>query len=887
MFNRTNTDFSRAIEVRIDELESDANASVLRRHQYISNHLITMLRHGRGQVAVHDMGQGKTMLAASVANWFRTNDPTRRVIVMLTKSLEANFKKGLGQYIAARQAALKKSDDIKDSTTDKSTEDSGGDNLVLEDPVTKMRYPLESIDPTEDPSLVALKYSFVSMNAGNAYTQVLRTAASADQQRLEKRLGQLYSEMTKVHSEHPLENTLIIVDEAHNLFRSIANGSNNGVKIYDLIMRTRNIKLLFLTGTPMSTDPHQLVPCFNMLAGREGGRTLFDEDRRSFENYFIEEQNNETEDSNVEDINKTPSGEEIPDAVDDTPKPPINESKSSKTMEEEILVKTRARNSRVTKHGGAKAADAAKHAARQAAKAARASMAAAAAAKAAAKETAETTAAAKTIDAELVGAVKTYRIKNAAKFGNRIMGLCSYYGSLYFEGSKEGFPTSIGPHVELVPMSIPQYNEYSAARVRELKEGLDASGERIRLRQVKNVRGFTKSKQTSSTYRSGSRLASSMYFPPHTQAIKDGKSVKFPSKLTKDDFVREKNPMMHRLLENIGRFGTLPGLVYSPFVRNEGIASIGRALETVRGYRCFNDVNLDKLNEEPEDRPDTPAEDDRTSTVTIDVKTDKKSSKTTAPLPKRLKYAIVSGDVPFDLRKTIIETFNKPENRNGALIQLLLISKSGAEGLDCKRVRHQHYFGPSYDKITELQFFARGARWQSHADLPTDQQNVTNYIYLADAPSDPSIERIPEANTTHIWMYERGNAKYDLIQQFSRDILMPYSIDCYAHKDLLPEGINCISCKPTNQRRFHLRLEQDLREENPCIQDDGSSNDEGITAAVGSDGVEYGHRQGRPYHYIHAIRLWRPMPADHPEYKTIFAIANKSSMSSLDKLLDF
>lgn len=80
------------------------------------------------------------------------------------------------------------------------------------------------------------------------------------------------------------ENCLLIVDEAHMLFKSIINGSVNAQKIYNKIMNTVKIKILFLTGTPVSKSPFELVPCFNMLTGKN----LFPVDYNIFYKLYIE-----------------------------------------------------------------------------------------------------------------------------------------------------------------------------------------------------------------------------------------------------------------------------------------------------------------------------------------------------------------------------------------------------------------------------------------------------------------------------------------------------------------------------------------------------------------------------------------------------------------------
>jgi hypothetical protein len=84
-----------------------------------------------------------------------------------------------------------------------------------------------------------------------------------------------------------LENTLVIIDEAHNLFNSITNGSKNAIRLYDKIMNTKNIKLLFLTGSPIINKPFELAPCFNMLHGS----MLFPEHKADFDRYFVHKKN--------------------------------------------------------------------------------------------------------------------------------------------------------------------------------------------------------------------------------------------------------------------------------------------------------------------------------------------------------------------------------------------------------------------------------------------------------------------------------------------------------------------------------------------------------------------------------------------------------------------
>ena len=80
-----------------------------------------------------------------------------------------------------------------------------------------------------------------------------------------------------------LEGVLLIVDEAQNFFNGIVNGSKNATGLYKAIMEATDIKLIFLSATPIINDPFEIVPMFNML---HGSKTL-PEDYDDFYNFYI------------------------------------------------------------------------------------------------------------------------------------------------------------------------------------------------------------------------------------------------------------------------------------------------------------------------------------------------------------------------------------------------------------------------------------------------------------------------------------------------------------------------------------------------------------------------------------------------------------------------
>ena len=80
----------------------------------------------------------------------------------------------------------------------------------------------------------------------------------------------------KLKSIGSLDDTLLIIDEVHNLLTNIINlSSKNGEKIYNKIMKARNLKILCLSGTPVISDPFEFSILFNMLGPMKVDRKTY------------------------------------------------------------------------------------------------------------------------------------------------------------------------------------------------------------------------------------------------------------------------------------------------------------------------------------------------------------------------------------------------------------------------------------------------------------------------------------------------------------------------------------------------------------------------------------------------------------------------------------
>ena len=66
---------------------------------------------------------------------------------------------------------------------------------------------------------------------------------------------------------NPFDNKTLIIDEIHNLTSIMISGSIIGLRLYEMIMRAKNLNIILLSGTPTINTPYQLAITFNILKG--------------------------------------------------------------------------------------------------------------------------------------------------------------------------------------------------------------------------------------------------------------------------------------------------------------------------------------------------------------------------------------------------------------------------------------------------------------------------------------------------------------------------------------------------------------------------------------------------------------------------------------------
>lgn len=596
-----------------EEFNNLKNDTVLKKHQQIVLEYIKKPM-SMGILVQHDLGTGKSLVAAAIL----ADRCDKQVIFISAKSLHGNMIKTIEQYAKARN------EEISDK----------------------------------------LNYAFVTMNASNMLTQVKRITEGS------------FTDPFNTASKLNLNDKIIIMDEAHNFFNSITNGSENATGLYMAIMRS-NVKVIFLSGTPIINHPFELVPCYNMIARKDVLPTKWED----FNSLFV----------------------------------------------------------------------------------------------------------------DLVGK----RVKNAAKFQNRIVGLTSYYGS-YYNNKKEksnildikdkdytqhsvkrgdDFPTRLPFIIEIIPMSKYQMTLYSTARELELNESSAGLADAKSMQKPKGI--FTTS------YKRLSRQVSNFAYPEHAISLVGKRMTLFPDKLIMSDLndnnMKKYSPKWVAMLKNIS---IVKGkqLIYSSFVTNAGIDLFAKYI-SLHGWSKY------KLDDNVINK---------------------------AVYKKMKKYIIISGNIESDDRDKLIEKFNHDSNANGEIISMILISGAGAEGLDLKAIRNIHIMEPYWNWARIEQVVGRGNRYKSHIQLPKTQWTIQVYIYLSDYPTniiDTNNKLYDTEKTTEILMYNDAKDMYYIIGKFYK-VMAEAAIDCAIHNK--SNYLTCRLCTPTNEPLYILDITKDMKVRSPC-----------------------------------------------------------------------
>jgi hypothetical protein len=246
----------------------DDSASVaLLTHQKIVRDYLNIYSPYRGLLLFHGLGSGKTCSSIAIAEGLKT---FKRIIVMTPASLRMNYieemktkcgdlmykKNQYWEFIESRgnpelTHILSK---ILMFPDDKFVRENGGAWMVN---ISKPSNYETDLTPSQRvrvdrqiDEMINTKYDFINYNGLRA---------------------EKLKSMTDGYTRNPFDNSVVVIDEAHNFVSRIVNKlkrpTTMAYRLYHFLLSAQNAKVVLLTGTPIINYPNEIAVLFNILRG--------------------------------------------------------------------------------------------------------------------------------------------------------------------------------------------------------------------------------------------------------------------------------------------------------------------------------------------------------------------------------------------------------------------------------------------------------------------------------------------------------------------------------------------------------------------------------------------------------------------------------------------
>jgi hypothetical protein len=815
-----------------------ASGFTLMGHQKIVRDYINLYTPYRGILLYHGLGSGKTCSSIAIAEGMKDD---KRVIVMTPASLRRNYyeelkkcgdtmyrKNQFWEFISMTTQNVKTLSSVLNLSVEYIRREGGAWLVNMSKPSNYEDLGNDqkrSIDKQLD-EMIRYKYQFISYNG------------------LQRRhLNELMKGPNG--KRNPFDNTVVIIDEAHNLVSRIVNklGKNKesvSLDLYELLMSAKNARIILLSGTPIINYPNEIGILFNILRGYiktwhfklniSGGRRVTKE---TFKNMF----------------RSTLLGGNVTDFID------YNATTTTLTLTRNpfgFVNKTSNKKydgMRVGNRGNMTDEVFISHITKLLTKS---------------RMTIQKT------DVDMYKALPdtldTFKdmfvdsennVRNMGLFKRRILGLVSYYRSAQ-ESLMPRYSKGANFHIVREKMSDFQFGVYEEARVQERKVEQNNAK-----KKAKKGKGGDIYEDTVSTYRIFSRAFCNFVFPrpqikrpfPDKEgdmsdevlletadedlldagvkldnvdgrldadevigsAIENAQSyderIKTALKMLSDrkdefllpDVLETYSPKFLAMLDNIKN----PDhrglhLVYSQFRTLEGIGIFKIVLEA-NGFAEF------KIKQ-------------RGGNWIVDI-AEKDMGKpcfvlytgTESPEQKEIVRNIFNGDwkyIPPSLESSIRSMSDN--NMYGEIIKVFMITASGAEGISLKNTRYVHIMEPYWHPVRMQQVIGRARRICSHQNLPEQLRTVDVFLYLMtfseeQLSSDTTIElRLKDTSkldksipiTSDEALYEISNLKEEVTEKLLLAV-KEAAIDCSLHsKAGSGEQLQCFTFGSVDPNNF-------------------------------------------------------------------------------------
>jgi len=241
-------------------------------HQRIVREYLNIYTPYRGLLLYHGLGSGKTCTSIAIAEGAKTD---KRVFVLTPASLKMNFfselkkcgdvfyrKNQFWEFVSTEGkpenvGILAEALSISEKTV-KKNKGAWLMNLAETEPNFSELMPDQQKQLDEQLNeMIRAKYIDINYNGLTS-----------------RRLEKFIEEYGKASpSGNPFDHGVVLVDEAHNLVSRIVNSISKratasvSAKLYELLMSAQDVRIVFMSGTPIINYPNEIGVLFNMLRG--------------------------------------------------------------------------------------------------------------------------------------------------------------------------------------------------------------------------------------------------------------------------------------------------------------------------------------------------------------------------------------------------------------------------------------------------------------------------------------------------------------------------------------------------------------------------------------------------------------------------------------------
>lgn len=799
-------------------------------HQSLVRDYINLYSPYRGLLLYHGLGSGKTCTSIAIAEGLKSD---KQIYILTPASLRMNYIESLKK---CGDPIYKKNQYWEFINTN--------DNPELSNTLSQLLY--LSVDYIRSKGGVWL----INVKKQSNY----ETLTTSNKELIDNQINEMIrykykfinynglrishlQTLTSDFTKNPFDNAVVIVDEAHNLVNRIANKlkkqDSMSMKLYNYLMEAENARVVLLTGTPIINYPNEIGILFNMLRGKIKTWTFklnVSSDRKlsqeTIKDLFESKLNTRRLLDYIEYkptsttlvVTRNPFGfissykNKIFEGVAINEKGELNDEDFIKVVtsilkSENILIQPNG----IRVEGYKALPD--------------------------------------SLDAfqNYFIDLQTNSVKNVELLKRRILGLTSYFRSI--EELMPRFNKQTDLRLVKIPMSDFQLGIYEEERIEERKQELRNS----RKKKKANNGVFEEGK---STYRIFSRLACNFVCPrPHIRCPKprqfgvgiegegegegededeldidesdidavsvqerveneegpyeaDDDRVLRNKDSLKEEYERAINQTLTDLWNNRERFLTPDALqiyspkflsilenildethiglhlIYSQFRRLQGIGIL-KLILMANGFAEFkirkNALNQWVLEMAPEDAGKP--------TFALYTGTESAEEKEIIRNIYNSNWTSVPSNIVEQLQS------RSSNNHYGEIIKVLMITASGAEGIDLKNVRYVHLTEPYWHSVRLEQVIGRAKRICSHNDLPPDLQTVEVFLYLMTLTNEQLKDKIStelrlkdrskidkRPITTDETLYENATIKENINNQILRAI-QEASVDCNVNSD--------------------------------------------------------------------------------------------------------